>query len=176
MSVSEKLLESVTPLMVYKCSFDKTGINYNVFLSTDDISTAAKEMLRKEYYLEDIDALDVSEGFLITYHYARFDSSERVAHRVMLTHDEPVIPTISDVYQGANWHERECADFHGINFSGHPNLIPLLLDPDTPQGVLLKDVKSRMPLRDLINPGESIFTTEGFTLFDEVQAEPEEPK
>ncbi|MBI9111544.1 NADH-quinone oxidoreductase subunit C [Maridesulfovibrio ferrireducens] len=176
MSVSEKLLESVTPLMVYKCSFEKTGINYNVFLSTDDISTAAKEMLRKEYYLEDIDALDVSEGFLITYHYARFDSPERVAHRVMLTHDEPVVPTISDVYQGANWHERECADFHGINFSGHPNLIPLLLDPDTPQGVLLKDVKSRMPLRDLINPGESIFTTEGFTLFDEVQAEPEEPK
>ncbi len=176
MSVSEKLLETVTPLMVYKCSFEKTGINYNVFLSPDDIQAAATEMLRKEYYLEDIDVLDVSEGFLVTYHYARFDSSERVAHRVVLAHNEPVIPTISNVHQGADWHERECADFHGIIFSGHPNLIPILLDPDTPQGVLLKDEKSRVSVRDLIDPGKSIFTTEGFTLFDEVQSEPEEPK
>ena len=176
MSAKTKLLDSVTPLMVSKCSFEKTGLNFNVFLSPDDIPTAAKEMLRKEYYLEDIDAVDVTEGFLITYHYARFDSSERQAHRVTVTHEEPVVPTISNVYQGADWHERECADFHSINFSGHPNLLPLLLDPETPQGVLLKDEKSRKSISELIDFGETVFTTDGFKLFDEVQAEPKEPK
>ncbi|WP_031483807.1 NADH-quinone oxidoreductase subunit C [Maridesulfovibrio frigidus] len=176
MAAKKKLLDSVTPLMVSKCSFDKTGLNFNVFLSPDDIPAAAKEMLRKEYYLEDIDAVDVVEGFLITYHYARFESSERVAHRVMVTHAEPVVPTISDIYQGADWHERECTDFHAIKFSGHPNLIPLLLDPETPQGVLLKTEKSRKSLRDLIDFGESVFTTDGFTPFGEAQADLKEPK
>ncbi len=69
---------------------------------------------------------------------------------------------------------RECYDFHGIKFAGHPNLLPLLLDPETPNGVLLKDDKSRKPLREILNPGEIVFKGEGFTLFDEKQPEPEE--
>jgi NADH-quinone oxidoreductase subunit C len=43
---------------------------------------------------------------------------------------EPRIPTLVDVYAGANWHEREAYEMFGIDFEGHPNLIHLYL-PDS---------------------------------------------
>jgi len=52
------------------------------------------------------------------------------------------VPTISAVFPGANWHERETHDFFGIRFAGHPNLIPLLLPEDADYHPLRKDFKA----------------------------------
>ena len=41
--------------------------------------------------------------------------------------DSPSIETVSDVYPGANWHEREAAEMFGIDFEGHPDLTKLYL-------------------------------------------------
>ena len=46
-----------------------------------------------------------------------------------LPHESPTIPTLVDVYAGADWHEREAFEMFGIQFTGHPNLIHLYL-PD----------------------------------------------
>lgn len=46
-----------------------------------------------------------------------------------LASESPEIPTLVDVYAGANWHEREAYEMFGIQFQGHPNLIHLYL-PD----------------------------------------------
>jgi NADH-quinone oxidoreductase subunit C len=43
--------------------------------------------------------------------------------------DDPAIPTLIEVFVGANWHEREAYEMFGIRFEGHPNLIHLYL-PD----------------------------------------------
>lgn len=172
--LGSKLSLPVTPLMVGKGSVETSGISMNVFFMSDDIIQAAEAMLKQGYHIESIDALDVVEGFLVTYHYAHFTKPGRIAHRVLVSRDEAELPSISSIYQGADWHERECHDFHGIKFAGHPNLLPLLLDPETPAGVLLKDDKSRKPLREILNPGEIVFKGEGFTLFDEVEAEADE--
>jgi NADH-quinone oxidoreductase subunit C len=43
------------------------------------------------------------------------------------------LPTLSEVWAGANWHERETFEMFGIVFDGHPNLVPLLL-PDGFEG------------------------------------------
>ncbi len=45
--------------------------------------------------------------------------------------EDPVIDSLSDVYAGARWHERQVAELFGITFAGHPGLDPLLLAPDT---------------------------------------------
>ena len=50
-----------------------------------------------------------------------------------------VADTISPVFPGANWHERETHDFFGIVFRGHPNLEPLLLPEDATYHPLRKD-------------------------------------
>ena len=44
-----------------------------------------------------------------------------------LATDTPKIPTLIDVYAGANWHEREAHEMFGIDFEGHPNLQHLYL-------------------------------------------------
>jgi NADH-quinone oxidoreductase subunit C len=51
----------------------------------------------------------------------------------------PVAPTWSNVYLGANWHERECWEMFGITFDGHPNLTHLYLPGEFEGFPLRKD-------------------------------------
>ena len=52
--------------------------------------------------------------------------------------DGPVA-TVTDLYAGASWHERETHEMFGIGFEGHPNLAPLLLPPEFEGHPLRKD-------------------------------------
>ncbi|MFZ5427761.1 MAG: NADH-quinone oxidoreductase subunit C [Thermodesulfobacteriota bacterium] len=75
------------------------------------------------------------------YDFNRFDEPCRVVIRVRTPRANPVIPTISHIFQAAHWHERETHDFFGIKFEGHPYLVPLLLPEDADFHPLLKDYK-----------------------------------
>lgn len=44
--------------------------------------------------------------------------------------DAPVIPTVTDLFPTANWHEREVYDFFGVDFTGHPGLTRILMPED----------------------------------------------
>ncbi|MBU0674076.1 MAG: NADH-quinone oxidoreductase subunit C [Proteobacteria bacterium] len=66
----------------------------------------------------------------------------RIVIRCRINRGTPELPTISGVYPGANWHERETHDFFGIIFTGHPDLSPLLLPEDADFHPLLKDFKA----------------------------------
>lgn len=61
-------------------------------------------------------------------------------HRILLRHvcpggrEAPVAPSLTPVYRGANWHEREAWDMFGIEFEGHPGLAPRLLCPENFEG------------------------------------------
>jgi NADH-quinone oxidoreductase subunit C len=49
--------------------------------------------------------------------------------RTVVPQQAPVLATATTVFAGAAWHERETWEMFGIEFTGHPNLVPLLL-PD----------------------------------------------
>ncbi|MFE9386082.1 NADH-quinone oxidoreductase subunit C [Streptomyces sp. NPDC007025] len=57
----------------------------------------------------------------------------RLVLRTTLPHQAPALPTATGVYAGAAWHERETREMFGIDFPGHPHLVPLLL-PDSFEG------------------------------------------
>jgi NADH-quinone oxidoreductase subunit C len=63
----------------------------------------------------------------------------RAAVRTRVPRERPELPTLSEVFPGANWHERETHEFFGIRFTGHPNLTPLLLPEDADFHPLRKD-------------------------------------
>jgi NADH-quinone oxidoreductase subunit C len=59
--------------------------------------------------------------------------------KVRVSEDELEVPTVSDVWPTANWHEREVYDMMGIRFSGHPDLRRILMWEGYPYFPLRKD-------------------------------------
>lgn len=67
---------------------------------------------------------------------------------VDLPREDAHCPSVVDVWNTANWHERETWDMYGIVFDDHPRLVRILL-PDNWQGghPLLKDFEDKRPKR-----------------------------
>ncbi len=61
------------------------------------------------------------------------------AVKVLVSRDEPKIPSVVDLWTAADWHEREAFDMMGIIFEGHPDLRRILLPEDWEGHPLRKD-------------------------------------
>lgn len=93
-------------------------------------------------FLSDISAVDYWEAggmwqrpgrFGLSYHLLSMLYRRRLRLKVYLPDDEPTVETVTPVWPGANWLEREAADMMGIHFSGHPDKRRLMM-PDDWQG------------------------------------------
>jgi NADH-quinone oxidoreductase subunit C len=62
----------------------------------------------------------------VIYHLHDFTKNQRIRIKTFVEKDHPVLPTMTDIFSGANWMERETYDFYGILFEGHPNLKRIL--------------------------------------------------
>jgi NADH-quinone oxidoreductase subunit C len=82
-------------------------------------------------WLSAVDELDA--GFDVLLHCYSVRHRHRALLRTRVPRDEPVLDTLSGVFAGAAWHERETAEMFGITFAGHPHPAPLLL-PDGFEG------------------------------------------
>jgi NADH-quinone oxidoreductase subunit C len=70
---------------------------------------------------------DREERFEVVYHLLSPTKNNRIRLKVH-TDDEIPVPSITPVFPGADWFEREAYDFYGILFSGHPDLRRILTD------------------------------------------------
>jgi formate hydrogenlyase subunit 5 len=85
--------------------------------------------------------LDMGEKIGLMYHIRT--NGAIVTIRTEVPKENPKIPTITDLIQGAQFHEREVADLFGVIFEGHPNPARLVLPDDWPENLypLRKDAK-----------------------------------
>jgi NADH-quinone oxidoreductase subunit C len=58
------------------------------------------------------------------------ERAELVRVKAVVEDDYVEVPTVSDLFAGANWLEREVYDMFGIVFSDHPNLRRILMAED----------------------------------------------
>lgn len=121
------------------------GYHLDAQVAPGQLIDAVSILDRAEFFIEAITGVDwIKEGqFEIIYDFSRYDFDLcRVVIRTRVPRETPVVPTITGIYAGANWHERETHDFFGIKFNGHPHLVPLLLPEDADFHPLRKDFKA----------------------------------
>ncbi len=137
-----KIKEALSPLsleQVAEGEYVKTGYHLEVTATPEQMPEVAKAMLGQNCFLESLTAVDVSpEAFTLVYHFANFFELCRTVVHASLAKGAAA-PTISHVYPGADWYEREVYDLFGVKFAGHPNLKRLLLPEDADFHPLLKD-------------------------------------
>jgi NADH-quinone oxidoreductase subunit C len=79
--------------------------------------------------------------------------------RTSCPHDDPHVPSLTGLFAGAAWHEREVAEMLGVVFDGHPGLVPLLLPDGFPGHPLRKAFvladRLAAPWPGAVEPGES---------------------
>lgn len=122
----------------------RTGLAFAALIAPGQVRSAANLCRGAGYHLEDISVCEVQEGTLAIYHFDRFGRPGRIS--CMALSADNAFDSIADIFPGADWHERECFDFFGTTFAGHPNLIPLLLPPDAQTPPLRKQDGSKVPL------------------------------
>jgi len=111
--------------------------------------------------LSDLTAIDWSPGasprYAVVYHLlssSRAGAYVRVAAPCAGTEEAPVAPSVTSLWAGADWHERECFDLMGVRFEGHPDLRRILMWDGYPYHPLRKDfplagIETELPAEDV---------------------------
>ncbi len=79
--------------------------------------------------------IDTRDGIEVLYHFSHDPSGTYYNIKTIVPKDDPKIKSLADFLPAANWIEREIHELLGVNFEGHPNLVPLLTAEDWPEGV-----------------------------------------
>jgi len=115
----------------------------HVFVKSEQI-VEALTLLRDKYEFELLSAMtatdyypQTSPRFHVIYQLSSLAKNLTVQLRVPVDGANPQIPTVSGIYQVANWRERELMDMFGITAVGHPDPRKLLL-PDDQEGYPLR--------------------------------------
>ena len=80
-----------------------------------------------------VDRYPAEPRFEVVYHLHSVERNDRVRLKCRLSGVDPSIDSVTGVWRGANWYEREVFDLFGIRFVNHPDLRRILL-PDEWEG------------------------------------------
>jgi len=126
--------------------------------SIKDVARFCRDELGFDY-LVDISSLDHFGEFprweMVYEPYSMKDGLHLRLKSLIHEEDEPMAPTVSDLWPTANWHEREVYDMMGIRFEGHPDLRRILMWEGYPFYPLRKD----FPLEGKPSDIEEVATT-----------------
>jgi len=102
-----------------------------------------KESSLRFIFLTDICGIhypeDKEKELGIIYHLHNLEDNIRIRIKSFFSRENAEVDTITDLYSGANWMERETFDFYGIKFKGHPDLRVIVNSEDLGYHPLLKE-------------------------------------
>lgn len=113
---------SVCDEIVEACTFLKQDLGFDMLL---DISS--------------VDHLGTDPRFEIVYHFYSFKHHQYLRLKTFVGEEKSELPTVSKIWSGADWHEREIFDMMGIRFKGHPDLRRILMWDSYPHFPLRKE-------------------------------------
>ena len=112
-------------------------------VAAEQVRDAAGTLRAAGYnFFEDLTAVDWFPGaprFQLSYHLLSHALKERVRLRVLVEEATPTVDSITPLWAGANYYEREVFDLFGIRFEEHPNLRRIMMPDDWVGHPLRKD-------------------------------------
>lgn len=138
---AKQALSPLSPAAIQETDHAAKGFHLDVQVNPDQVVQAAEALDKEDFFLEAVTGVDwpADEQMEVVYDFNNMSELCRVVVRTRVNRANPELPTISEVFAGANWHERETHDFFGIRFTGHPDLSPLLLPEDADFHPLVKE-------------------------------------
>jgi NADH-quinone oxidoreductase subunit C len=126
----------------------KKGIPvYDFIIVAPDKINAVCFYLRDEERLQ-FDSISCLSGvdydktnFAVVYHLYSYKLNHKIVLKVIVSKENPIVQSVSDVWHSADWHEREAFDLVGIKFDNHPDLRRILCPDDWEGHPLQKDYK-----------------------------------
>ena len=89
-------------------------------------------------HVSSVDWPDDPERFEVVYEFYAIRHRRRVRVKTRVPEDDCVVDSLTDIWKGADFMEREVFDMMGIRFRNHPNLTRILLPDDYPEGYPLR--------------------------------------
>lgn len=122
-----------------------------IFIEKEKFHAAAMDYREKGFdFLRSLTGVDWGEeGLGVVYHLENTATRENVVLKTIdPDREDPQLPSVSDIWKGAEFNEREAFDYYGIKFAGHPDMRRLFLREDWKGYPLRKDYDMQLnPLR-----------------------------
>ena len=113
---------------------DVCGVDYLTYGEVEWSTQSATEegysrgVEREPVIMDEADTFD-PKRFAVVYHLLSVGNNKRLRLRVFTgTGNPPIVPSVVDIWNSANWFERETFDLFGVLFEGHPDLRRVLTD------------------------------------------------
>lgn len=106
-----------------------------------DVCLYAKQELGFDYLVDvsSVDQYDEDPRFTLVYHLYSYQHAAALRLKTNVGEEPSELPSVTAVWRGAEWHEREIYDLMGIRFREHPDLRRILMWEDYPYFPLRKD-------------------------------------
>ncbi len=137
LSVTEKFPEALESASI---QFDQT-----VFYVKPELIAEVCEFLRAEHRFNRISTVTAVDWypqeprFEVVYNIHSIPDNARLRLKCRVGGESPALPSVTGVWPGANWYEREAFDLFGITFLGHPDLRRIMMPDDWQGHPLRKD-------------------------------------
>ena len=122
------------PEFLFEMLIDICGVDYLTYGSVEWTTESATEsgfsrgVEREPVILDESDTFQ-PERFAVVYHLLSLKNNFRVRLRLFTGESNPpIVKSVVDIWNSANWYERETFDLFGVLFDGHPDLRRILTD------------------------------------------------
>ncbi len=127
----------VNPIEIDKvCNFlaENDELKFDSLMNLSGVDDANGDKVKDE------NGLDIIKGGTLSvwYHLESTSLKHKITIKVSTDRDNPEVSSVTEIWNGANWHEREAFDLYGINFLNHPDLRRILMPYDWDAGYPLR--------------------------------------
>ena len=132
----------IDPLLIYEVGYylrDDNELKFNSLMNLSGVDNANGEKKSGD----DGSTTIIGGTLSVIYHLESTELKHKITLKVFVPRETPDVPSVSEIWRCADWHEREAYDLIGINFLNHPDLRRILMPYDWEAGYpLRKDYKN----------------------------------